>query len=428
MPVSDHPHLFEIGGENYHTDFLAWDYVRGSEDDPWHTYPDDTAIGTPLKRARPGTWFAQRNNSPLVLQRAYDTSRTFLRDENDFPGPRTMQAAATWLQGAALHHDRFLLFVDEFDPHEPFDVAEQWVNRYDPDWDDDQIIWPPYDVGAIAQGRLSQREGHHIRANYGAKLTMIDHWFGRMLDTLDSNAMWADTAVIVCTDHGHYLGDIRDGKDLWGKPGVPQYEPLGHTPLLIHWPGNPGGGEHNALTTNVDLFATLADIFDVTPWHITHGRSLVPLLAGSATHVRDWAVGGVYGNWVQITDGTRKYARGASGTNYPLSMWSNRWTTMPVYALPGLRLPRPDHRAVIDFMPGSSVPVLRQPFEPGDPLPMWVGRNCVDAHYCFDLTVDPDERENRRGTSTERDLIELLRVALHDLQVPAEQLVRLGLS
>jgi len=27
--ISDHPHLFEIGGENYHCDFEAWSYERG---------------------------------------------------------------------------------------------------------------------------------------------------------------------------------------------------------------------------------------------------------------------------------------------------------------------------------------------------------------------------------------------------------------
>lgn len=30
MLVSDHPHLFETGGENYHTDFSAWQYVRAT--------------------------------------------------------------------------------------------------------------------------------------------------------------------------------------------------------------------------------------------------------------------------------------------------------------------------------------------------------------------------------------------------------------
>src|SRR3954469_24243543 len=38
--VTDHPHLFESGGENYHVDFTAWDYQRGHESDPWRTRPD----------------------------------------------------------------------------------------------------------------------------------------------------------------------------------------------------------------------------------------------------------------------------------------------------------------------------------------------------------------------------------------------------
>ena len=35
MLVSDHPHLFETGGENYHTDFHGWEYLRGGESDPF---------------------------------------------------------------------------------------------------------------------------------------------------------------------------------------------------------------------------------------------------------------------------------------------------------------------------------------------------------------------------------------------------------
>ncbi len=47
--------------------------------------------------------------------------------------------------------------------------------------------------------------------------------------------------------------------DIWGKPVVPQFEPLGHTPLLVHWPGR-AAGDVDALTTNVDLNATIADV------------------------------------------------------------------------------------------------------------------------------------------------------------------------
>ena len=74
----------------------------------------------------------------------YDESRTWFRRELDFPGPRTMQATADWVDENAAHFDRFLLFVDEFDPHEPFDTPAPWVNRYDDTWQGDVMIWPPY--------------------------------------------------------------------------------------------------------------------------------------------------------------------------------------------------------------------------------------------------------------------------------------------
>ena len=84
MLISDHPHLFETGGENYHTEFTAWEYQRGHESDPWRTRPDPSAsarrpIGPRgrmpydnsrgvLPRARPtsrarGRWRRQRNGS-----------------------------------------------------------------------------------------------------------------------------------------------------------------------------------------------------------------------------------------------------------------------------------------------------------------------------------------------------------------------------
>jgi arylsulfatase A-like enzyme len=454
MLVSDHPHLFEIGGENYHTDFSAWDYVRGHEGDPWRTWRDPTWVGTPALPARNGRWY-WKDRMGMDLgpggDLAYDRSRTFFRSEEDFPGPKTMRTAADWLRRGAPDDAPFLLFVDEFDPHEPFDTPEPWAGRYDPGWEGDLVIWPPYDVGAVGAGRLSEREGRHIRANYGAKLSMIDHWVGEVFAALDERALWDSTAVFVCTDHGHYLGE----KDIWGKPGVMQYEPLGHTPLLVHWPGarrgdanadanatasaNAAGTECAALTTNVDICATLADLFGVADSRpggaapfasaITHGRSLVPLLDRTTDEVRDWAIGGVYGNWVQVTDGRRKYARGAVESNFPLSMWSNRWSTMPVPGLEdAVRLPPPDRRARLDFMPGSDVPVIRQPFEEGDRLPFWVGRGAVDSHFLFDLDRDPDEEENLTGSAVESEMVELLRVALEEVAAPDEQFERLGIA
>jgi arylsulfatase A-like enzyme len=411
MLLTDHPHLFEVGGENYHTDFDAWDYQRGHESDAWKTRPDPSWIGAPALPAAAG-----------AISHHYDTSRTWFRDEADFPGPRTMAAAAHWLEHDAPADERFFLFVDEFDPHEPFDTPEPWASRYYDTAGEPRLIWPPYAVGALANGVLDAESARQIRANYGSKLSMIDHWFGRICAALDRTGRWDDTAVILCTDHGHYLGE----KDIWGKPGVPVYEPLGHVPLLVAWPGREPAVV-DALTTSVDLFATLVDVFDVTVPQRTHGHSLVPLLEGTQDSVRDFALTGVWGREVHVTDGHRKYARAPVADNAPLSMWSNRWSTMPVPAFPDLRLPRPDRRARLDFMPGSDVPVIRQPFEAGDQLPFWaLGRS--HEHLLFDLDEDPVEDRNLAGTTAEADAEELLRVALQSVDCPDDQYARLGLS
>lgn len=440
--VTDHPHLFETGGENYHTDFHGWEYLRGHEGDPWRTWADPSWVGTPelgqARTALPGGWFYERTYGFDGVERAYDVARTHFRTEDEYPGPQTMAHAADWLRRATPHHGPdsgaagWFLFVDEFDPHEPFDTPERWRARYQDDasaLDGPDLIWPPYADGAVTAGTLSEAEGRHIRANYGAKLSMIDHWFGRILDAFDEQGLWDTTALVVCTDHGHYLGEQRRGKDIWGKPAVPQFEPLGHTPLLVAWPGRPGGDTVDALTTNVDLHATIADVFGVEVDHRTHGASLVPLLEGSASSIREWALGGVFGSWVQVTDGRRKYARAPEGDGFPLSMWSNRWSTMPLHIKGMTGLPDPDDRAWLDHMPGSSIPVIRQPFEPGDLLPMWVsGYRNVGDHHLYDVDMDPDEAENRVGEPVEKELVDLLRTALDDVDAPDEQYQRLGIA
>lgn len=413
MLVSDHPHLFEVGGENYHTDFNAWHYTRGHEGDPWRTRPDPSYVGTPAVPAQPG-----RRHMP------YDDSRTWFRSEDDFPGPQTMRRAAEWLRETDGVHDRFFLFVDEFDPHEPFDTPARWATKYDADWDGERIIWPPYVVGALEKGVLTEREARHIRANYGAKLSMIDHHLGGLLDTVDELGLWDDTAVVLCTDHGHYLGE----RDAFGKPSLPVHRELGHIPLLVAWPGVEPR-ECDALTTSVDIHATVADVFEVSPEHQTHGRSLAPLVTGEATSVRDHLLTGYWGQSVHVIDRDTAYGRSPAHENTPLVMWSNRWSTMPVHALPQLRLPRPDRRATLDHLPMTGdVPVIRQPFEPGDPLPFWAYGARVDEHVLFDVGVDPMETENLAGTTREKEAIDLLRVALEEVDAPKEQLERLGIA
>lgn len=412
MLVSDHPHLFETGGENYHTDFTAWSYERGHEGDPWRTTPDPTWAGTPaLPVERP------------AYHHGYDDSRTWFRSEEEFPGPRTMAAAADWLRTSAPHHERFFLLVDEFDPHEPFDTPLPYAAMYDDGFEGDRAIWPPYLVDAVASGRLSPAKARHLRANYGAKLTMIDRWFGHLMAALEASGLSGETAVVVTSDHGHYLGE----HDLFGKPGAPVYAELGRIPLLVRWPGQQPR-DVDALTTSVDLHATIADVFGAAVDHPTHGVSLRPLLEQTATSVRELALFGYWGRHVGVTDGRRRYLRGTGGDNFPLSVWSNRWSTMPVRPYPDVRLPRPDARATLRTMPGTDVPVLCQPFEPGDELPFWAGYVPPAESLLFDTESDPSELDNRVGTAGEREWVDAVAGELRAIAAPADLLERLGVA
>ena len=406
--ISDHPHLFETGGENYHCDFRGWEYQRGHESDHWKTRPDPSWLGAPSFR---------RGHMP------YDDSRGWFRGEDDFPGPRTMAAAARWIDDNAGFHERFFLLVDEFDPHEPFDTPEPYASMYDPEWAGSHLIWPPYVNGGVRKGVLDERQAQQVRASYGGKLTMIDRWFGRLLDAIDRHELWSNTAVILCTDHGHYLGE----KDIWGKPGVPIYEPLGRIPLMVAWPGL-HAGTCDALTTTVDLHASLLDLFGidgVSPR--AHGRSLQPLLEGSATAIREHALSGVWGREMHLLTNEAKYIRAPAGDNAPLSMWSNRWSTMPVHGHDEIHLPQPDERAVLDHMPGTSIPVIRQPFQAGDFLPFWAYAE-FDGNKVFLPDEDPTESRNLSGDPRETELADQLADALREIEAPDDQLVRLGLD
>jgi arylsulfatase A-like enzyme len=412
MLVSDHPHLFEVGGENYHSDFKAWLYERGHESDPWRTAPDPSWVGTPTLPARPS-----------AIPHAYDESRTYFRSEEEYPGPKTMSAAANWIRTSATTHDRFFLFVDEFDPHEPFDTPMPYADMYDSEWDGPRVIWPPYLIDAVASGQLDARTARHIRANYGAKLTMIDRWFGRLISAIEEAGLTESTGIILCTDHGHYLGE----HDIFGKPGAPVYGELGRIPLLIRWPGQ-SPRDVEGLTTSVDLHATIADLFGVAVEHPTHGHSLLPLIEGTTTSIRQLALFGYWGRHVGVTDGRMRYLRGCGDSNFPLSMWSNRWSTMPIPAFPQIRLPRPDSRAVLRQMPGTDVPVIWQPFEPGDALPFWAGQVPPSDSHLFDVDVDPEEGEDRVGTTGEAEMIDGLATILREISAPEDLLERVGLS
>jgi arylsulfatase A-like enzyme len=319
-----------------------------------------------------------------------------------------MRAAAEWLDRNTGKHERYFLLVDEFDPHEPFDTPASYRERFDDPWDGPALIWPPYAVEGLDAVRTA-----HLRAQYAAKVTMIDHWFGRLLDSFDRNQVWDDTVVIVTTDHGLYLGD----DDYWGKPAAPIRQPLSLIPAFVHVPGT-APRDIEALTTTVDLHASVLDVFGVAGDARATGRSVLPLVAGSATSVREFVLGGYFGRPPFVTDGRLSYQPQRTG-DAPTFVYSNRWS-VPQF----MSLAPPDERARLStWMPGVDVPMIRQPVEPS-PQQLFL----TEQAWLYDLDDDPTENRNlQRDRGRVPQARALLEAALDEAGAPPEQYQRAGL-
>ena len=167
---TDHCHYARTGGEGYLQLFNSWELFRGQEGDPWVSRIDEPDN-------MPETFYGR-------VREQYQKNRQLWPNEEDMPSPKTFQSACDWIDGNAGADD-FFLMVEAFDPHEPFDVPDKYMEMYGGtgELDRDYFEIPEYkrvsatDVNKGAEGYLQRR--------YKALVTMTDRWFGRLIDKLE---------------------------------------------------------------------------------------------------------------------------------------------------------------------------------------------------------------------------------------------------
>jgi len=210
--------------------------------------------------------------------------------EADRRAPRTMLAAHRWLEDRAGSDAPFFLWVDTFDPHEPWDQPRYYTERYDPGYAGDELMEPAYEPAGYA----TKREIEHMRCMYAGELTMVDRWIGHLLDGIDRMGLADDTAVIFTSDHGFYhgehglIGKVRLARD--GAIVGPLYDTIAHPPLLLRIPGLTKGQKLAAFCQPPDLTPTILELLGASVPGRVHGQSLLPLLRGERRKLRDAAI------------------------------------------------------------------------------------------------------------------------------------------
>ncbi|MCG8500017.1 MAG: sulfatase [Firmicutes bacterium] len=404
--VTDHYHYLEIGGENYCQLFNTWECFRGQENDVWVSkvnYEPETA-------ARCGRYVPQ-----------YELNRTKFLAEADYPTPKTLQAAAHWLE-ENKEADNYLLWVEVFDPHEPFDTPDDYLAPYEDHYDGPLYNWPKY-----APVKEPEEAVTHIRNRYAATLTMTDKWLGKILDVMDQNNMWEDTMVIFMTDHGYMLGE----HGFMAKIYMPAYNEVFHIPLMIHYPGDVDTDHRvKALTQNIDILPTVLDYFGISRNRCRnklHGKSLIPLLKGETESIREYALYGYFGKSVNITDGKYTYFRASvREDNLPLYLYTAMPTTLCQYY--GLNTIS-DFKKIETgrYLKWTDYPVYKIPAEIIESQRFNQRSQYNGEHLLFDIEKDYGQHHMIQDEQVEKVLMEKMKKAVMEYEAPEEQLIRLGL-
>jgi len=270
--VSDTYHMFKPG-YNFFSYMDSWEFIRGQEYDMYGLLP-------PLSRQVKdySNESLRSDQGWMYLLQKFLANIDAFRDDHDedwFPA-KVFSAASSWLRRNLNHNGHIFLWVDSFDPHEPWEHPHKYDSPYRPEDKKPRIILPK---GGQASEWANEDEINDIRALYAGEVLFVDKWFGEFYRSLRETDVLDRSIVVLLADHGHPLAD--HGKFLKGADRL--YNELLKIPFMIRMPP-----EMRSEFGGPRLEKTLAMIPDVLPTVLDlagYGEDSVPLAGKSLLQV-----------------------------------------------------------------------------------------------------------------------------------------------
>ena len=401
--TTDHCHYFRLGGENYVQQFNTWDYIRGQEGDPYISRIDEPTL--------PESYYGR-------LRPQYQHNRTAWTKPEEYPSPKTFISGMNWIKDNKQHED-FFLMVECFDPHEPFDVPDDYMALYDKVEMDVEYYETPH-YGKVD----TPQEGvNYLKIRYSALTTMNDEFFGQFIQNLKDEGIYDETLIIITTDHGFVFGE----HDFVGKNVMHLYNELAHLPLMVKFPHSKRAGERvGSLTQNIDIMPTILDAFNLKIPQDVKGKSWMPLLNNKDVD-REAALYGYHGLAMNVTDGKHTYFRAPNEKNWPLYEYGTIPTTIREYLGAGIE----DQIEMGHFIKRSKYPTFKIPaYKPQQIKDYEGGISLVSETKLFDIEADYHQNDNlaNKGLAVEQDMIEKMQRSMMEHEAPLEQFQRLDLE
>ncbi len=194
-------------------------------------------------------------------------------------------------RAAANESKPFYIYLAPPVPHDPRSAEPQFHKLYDPakiPLSPAFLPQHPFDNGvmtvrdeALAPWPRTPEDTKRQNADYYACITGLDHHVGRIFAELKASGQWTNTIIIFSGDNGLSMGE----HGLFGKQNLYEFGGF-HVPLVVAGPGI-SKGKSEALVYLMDLFPTFAEFAGAKNPDGVEGKSLVPILTGKETKLRD---------------------------------------------------------------------------------------------------------------------------------------------
>ena len=185
----------------------------------------------------------------------------------------------------------FYIYIAPPVPHDPRSAEPQFHKLYDPSkipLSPAFLPQHPFDNGemtvrdeALAPWPRTPENTKQQSADYYSCVTGLDYHVGRIFAELKASGQWDNTIIIFSGDNGLSLGE----HGLFGKQNLYEFGGM-HVPLVIAGPGI-SKGKSEAFVYLMDLFPTFAEFAGAKLPAGVEGKSIVPILTGNQTKVRD---------------------------------------------------------------------------------------------------------------------------------------------
>ena len=202
-----------------------------------------------------------------------------IRTEDDYFCARTFRNAMRWLE-RNRGSEPFMLFIDTFDPHEPWDAPERFRKMYCDNYPCERFLF-----GYGVRNEDIRPEDHDaIRALYAAEVSFVDMWFGRFVARLDELGFKDNTIVVFTTDHGTHLGE----EDCFQKTPWLLNSCVAQLPLIVRHPDSRFAGSIvDALVSSVDYMPTFLKMLSIEEQPEMDGVSFWDLATGDTESIHD---------------------------------------------------------------------------------------------------------------------------------------------